>query len=190
MTAPRSFANAVGFDDAPFERGHRGDVDVVGAVFGGERLHGIVRGRVRRDGADSARVLAALVNGSKYREHVQLIFLQGVALAGFNVVDVAALHAATGKPVLVVARKEPDREAVRRALLEHVPGGAQKWPLVERLGPMEPCAGVWVQRVGLAPAAAEAAVRFHARFGRLPEPLRVAHLVATGLHFGESRGRV
>lgn len=34
----------------------------------------------------------ALIDGSRFTEHIQLIMLQGVAFAGFNVVDVFALH--------------------------------------------------------------------------------------------------
>ena len=35
------------------------------------------------------------------------------------------------------------------ALLERVRGGARKWALIEAAGPMEPAAGVMVQRAGL-----------------------------------------
>ena len=35
-------SHVVGFDDAPFARWYRGDVPVVGAVFCGLRLEGVV----------------------------------------------------------------------------------------------------------------------------------------------------
>jgi endonuclease V-like protein UPF0215 family len=183
------FSHLVGFDDFPFPREHRGDVPVVGAVFSGLRLEGVVCGRVRRDGANATRVLARLVAGSKFGGHLQLVLLQGIALAGFNVVDVHALHRLTGLPVLVVARRPPDLAAMRAALLGRVRGGARKWALIERLGEMEPLAGIQVQRVGLSAAEAEAVVRSTAVHGRIPEPLRVAHLIAGGVATGESRGR-
>ena len=41
-------------------------------------------------------------------------------------VDIRALHAALGIPVLVVSRRTPDLAAIRRALLEQVAGGARK----------------------------------------------------------------
>jgi len=106
------------------------------------------------------------------------------------VVDIGALHRTLGLPVLVVARRQPRLALVRRALLERgVPGGARKWALIERLGPMEPAAGVWVQRAGLSLEQAAAAVTRLAVHGHVPEPLRVAHLVAGGVATGESRGR-
>lgn len=183
------FSHVVGFDDHPFPRHHRGDVGVVGAVFSGARLEGVLSGRVRRDGANAARRLEEMVRGSRFAGHLQLVMLQGIALAGFNVVDVPRLHRRLGIPVLVVARRAPDLPAMRRALLARVPGGARKWALIERLGPMEPVAGVWVQRAGLSPAEAEEVVRRTALHGRIPEPLRTAHLIAGGVATGESRGR-
>ncbi len=182
--------HVVGFDDAPFDRSHRGDVPVVGAVFCGSRMEGVLIGHVRRDGANATSALAALVAGSRFSTHLQLVFLQGIALAGFNVVDIHALHATLGIPVVVVARRAPDMAAIEAALRGPVPGGERKWRLVRRAGAMEPMAGVWVQRSGIEASAAEHVIRRFALHGNIPEPLRAAHLVAGALARGESRGRV
>lgn len=185
----KTYSNVVGFDDAPFDRRHRGDVPVVGAVFAGRRFDGVLVGKVRRDGANAARNLAALVLDSKFREHLQLVMLQGIALAGFNVVDVFELHRRLELPVLVVARREPDLEAIREALFTRVRGGRRKWRLIERLGPMEPAGPVWIQRLGLSRGTARRIVHRYALNGHVPEPLRVAHLIAGAIATGESRGR-
>ena len=188
--AGKTYSNVIGFDDAPFAHRHRGDVPVVGTVFAGRRFDGVLVGKVRRDGANAARNLAALVRGSKYREHLQLLMLQGIALAGFNVVDVEDLHRQLGLPVLVVARREPDMDAIRDALLTKVRGGRRKWALIERLGPMERASHVWIQRVGLTRPAARQIVRRYAIHGHVPEPLRMAHLIAGAIVTGQSSGRV
>jgi endonuclease V-like protein UPF0215 family len=185
----RRFTHVIGFDDAPFERSHRGNVLVVGAIYAGRRLEGVLSGKVRRDGANAARALAALVRGSRFRPHLQLVLLQGIALAGFNVVDLDGLHRAVGIPVLVVVRKPPNLARIRRALLDHVPGGARKWRLIERAGPVERCGGVYVQRAGLTLAEAALALAALSASSNLPEPLRTAHLIAGGVTRGESRHR-
>lgn len=187
---PRTFSHVVGFDDSPFAREHRGDVPVVGAVYAGLRLEGVLTGSVRRDGANATSRLADLVRRSKFARQLQLVMLQGIALAGFNVVDLAALSEALRVPVLVVVRRRPRLDRVRTALLSRVRGGARKWALIERLGPAEPIAGVYVQRAGITPAQAHAVIRRLAVHGSIPEPLRTAHLVAGALVTGESRGRV
>ena len=188
MTRP-VISNVVAFDDFPFPRPHRGDVRVVGVVYSGPRLDGVLGGRVRRDGANATRRITPLVAGSKFAPQLQLVMLQGIALGGFNVLDIHGLHAELGIPVLVVARRAPRMELIKQALLGRVPGGRRKWALVERAGPMEPVGGVFVQRAGLSPDAAGAVIRRFSVYGHLPEPLRVAHLIAGGVGTGESRGR-
>lgn len=185
----RPLSHIAGFDDAPFQRSHRGDVLVVGTVFAGDRLDGVLSTQVRRDGINSTARLIECLTASKYFAQLQAILLQGIALAGFNVIDLHRLHRNTGMPVLVVARHQPDFSAIRKALLEKVPGGARKWRLIETAGPMTPMAGVYCQHVGIDADGAEkliAALQIH---GRLPEPLRLAHMIAGGVTIGESRHR-
>lgn len=180
----------IGFDDAPFPRGHRGDVVVVGAAFSGQRLEGVLMGKVRRDGANATRALLHLVAESRFAAHVQCIMLQGIAVAGFNVIDIHALHTALDLPVLVIARRQPNLPSIKKALLESVPGGRRKWQLIERTGPMEKVAGVYVQRAGITLAAAGKVVERFAVNSIIPEPLRTAHLIAGAIGGGRSRQRV
>jgi hypothetical protein len=145
-------------------------------------------GEITKDGNDAAEKLVELVARSRFAQNIQLIMLQGITLAGFNVVNVLYAHAQLGLPILLVARKQPDMEAIRRAL-NHIPDGQQKWGWIEQLGPMESVAQVYVQRVGLTLAQAAAVVKQYAVEGWIPEPLRVAHLIAGAVAEGHSRGR-
>lgn len=180
--------HAVGFDDAPFGPTQR-HVQVVGAVMAGLRLDGVLTTQVRRDGSDATRRLVESVKSSRFHPQLHAVLLQGIALAGFNVVDIHGLHAALGIPVIAVARHRPDIEAIRLALLTNVPGGARKWRLVENAGPMDAAAGVYVQRAGIELADAARIIGRLAIHSRVPEPLRVAHLIAGGLVRGQSTSR-
>lgn len=201
--------NVIGFDDGPFARGHRGKVLLVGAVCAGTRLDGVVSGRVTRDGTDATARMVDVVRASQFRAHVRAVLLQGIAVAGFNVVDIRELGTALGVPVLVVMRRPPDMGAIERALFSEEPmlrprvrGAARKWRLilgageVERLDVGAAATGLrgrtqrlWVQRHGLSLEAASALVASTTLHGNVPEPLRLAHLVAGGIVAGRSRGR-
>jgi uncharacterized protein len=185
----KQFSNVIGFDDAPFAQDYAGKVKFVGAVFTGPQLSGVLVGEVEKDGTDAAQKLAQCVAGSRFAEHVQLVMLQGIALAGFNVVDAFYLHEQLDLPVLVVARKQPDMASIHSALTTQIRDGARKWALIERLGPMEPAGHVFVQRVGLTAKQAQAVVERFALYSHIPEPLRTAHLIAGALETGHSRGR-
>jgi uncharacterized protein len=184
----RRFSNVIGFDDAPFPAKYTGCVKIVGTVYAKSQLNGILIGAVRRDGTDAAKKLTALISQSKFAESVQMIMLQGIALAGFNVVDIFELYAQLKLPVLIVCRRQPDMNSIRNALL-HMRGGEKKWALIEKLGPMEPAANVYVQRVGLTHQQAVTVMEQFTLTGNIPEPLRVAHMIAGAVMTGQSSGR-
>jgi len=186
----KRFSNVIGFDDSPFPVGYTGSVTVVGTVYARLQLNGVLVGAVEKDGLDAAENLVTLVKESKFAQNVQLIMLQGIALAGFNVVDAFYMHEQLELPILVVSRRRPDMTAIRDALLTKIRGGAEKWAVIERLGPMEKVRRVYVQRVGLELEQADEVIKQFTVEGRIPEPLRTAHLIAGAIVEGQSRGRV
>jgi endonuclease V-like protein UPF0215 family len=207
--------NVIGFDDGPFPHDHRGNVLLVGAVCAGTRLDGVVSGRIRRDGADATREMIRLVRESPFVDHVRAVLLQGIAVGGFNVVDVQSLSRELRLPVLVVMRRSPDLSAVKRALFSASPasrprvrGAARKWGLIEGAGPIEELSvshrslrrtrvtglrealpHLYLQRVGMSLDAARQIVQATTLHGNIPEPLRLAHIIAGGIATGKSRGR-
>ncbi|CAN5364500.1 DUF99 family protein [soil metagenome] len=185
---PNVTPNVIGFDDAPFARDHRGDVRLVGIICSRTRPDGVLSDRVRRDGRNSTEVMIRMVERGPFAKHIRAVFLQGIAVAGFNVVDIHELHARLGVPVIAVVRRQPDFPAIRSAL-SHRPGAERKWNLIESAGPLERVAGVFVQRVGASLSEVRDLLRKTTLHGNLPEVLRLAHLVAGGVTTGVSRGR-
>jgi endonuclease V-like protein UPF0215 family len=207
--------NVIGFDDGPFAREHRGRVLLVGTVCSGTRLDGVVSGLIQRDGADSTRRMIELIRGSQFRQHVQAVLLQGIAVGGFNVVDIHGLSETLGVGVLVTTRRRPNMTSVYRALFSDDPpgrprvrGASRKWQLIQAAGELDllgpsrralrrsaatgqPARGqrLWVQRAGLSLEQARDVVIATTLHGNVPEPLRLAHLIAGGIAAGKSRGR-
>jgi hypothetical protein len=180
--------NVIGFDDAPFERHHRGNVPLVGVVCARTRVDGILVGAIRRDGANSTRTMAAMIRRSQFAAHVRAVFLQGIAVGGFNVVDMNALHDELGIPVIAIARRLPNWPSMKRALHARVGNAEKKWKLIERAGPMEAVRGVFIQRAGITLDRARDVLAATTLHGNLPEPLRLAHLIAGAMVTGTSRG--
>jgi uncharacterized protein len=187
---PRSLTNVVGFDDAPFARDHKGDVLLVGVICSRTRLDGVVSGKIRKDGANSTSRMIELLQGSQFRDHVRAVLLQGIAVGGFNVIDVERLSEELELPVLVVARRPADLAGMRRSLFSgRVQGAKRKWNLIERAGELEPIGPVFCQRANLSKSEAVDLLRATTLHGHLPEALRMAHLIAGGVTTGKSRGR-
>ncbi len=179
---------AVGFDDAPFERAHRGDVGIAGVVCAGTRFEGLVWGRVRRDGWNATPALVRLLAGGKFLPQLHLVLLDGIAFGGFNVVDLAALAEALGRPCVAVMRRPPDVAAVERAL-RHLPRPDRRLEVLRRAGPVHRAGGFVFQVRGAEPGPTARALARLTDRGAVPEPLRLAHLVARAVRTGESGNR-
>lgn len=182
----------LGIDDGPF---HFGDADVllVGvAVQAPSYIEAVLTGHAHVDGQDATDRIAAMVSRSRYREGLRMIFLNGIAVGGFNVIDLDALHREIGVPVVTVTRRSPDLDAIRGALQRKFEDWEERWALIERHRIEEvktrhtPLRVTYVgaTRHEVVEALALTTVR-----GALPEPLRVAHLVAAASVKGESHGR-
>lgn len=184
----KRISHVIGFDDAPFSPTQR-KVQVVGAVFSGLRLVGVLCGEIERDGDDATETLSHLVLSSKFASQIQAVLIQGIAMGGFNVVDLQELHRRLGVPVIAVARKKADMDAIRRALLTRIPHGAEKWERLQHAGPMQPMGHLYAQFVGIEQEEAGKLLASLAVNGHIPEPLRTAHLIAGAIGSGESKGR-
>ncbi len=179
---------AIGFDDAPFRRGSRGPVPVAGVVCAGTRFEGLLWGRIRQDGWNATEVLLRLLAGSKFLPQLHLVLLDGIALGGFNVVDLPRLAADLRRPCLAVMRRPPDLAAVEAAL-RRLPRAASRLEVLRRAGPIHRLGGFVFQVQGAAPEVAAAALARVTDRGAVPEPLRLAHLIGAAVRTGQSSRR-
>lgn len=177
----------LGLDDGAFLPHTAGKADVVGVVFrGGRWLDGVMKTEVTIDGLDATERISSMVTKSPHYEQLRVLMLSGITFAGFNVVDIRELFESTSLPVLALTRRRPDLEGVRRAL-ENLPDRAVKWRSVQSAGDVfqvkvrSGVAPVYVQVAGVSIGDAERIVRLSCTRSGFPEPLRVAHLIASSL---------
>jgi len=188
LPPPDRLLRTIGFDDAPFRRGARGEVAVAGVVCAGTRFEGLLWGRVRQDGWNATDALLDLLGGSKFLPQLHLVLLDGIAFGGFNVVDLPRLAAGVGRPCLAVMRRPPDLAAVEAAL-RRLPRADARLAVLRRAGPVHQLGGFVFQIQGGTPEAAAAALARVTDRGAVPEPLRLAHLIGAAVRVGESGRR-
>ncbi len=178
----------MGFDDAPFRRGARGDVGLAGVVCAGTRFEGLLWGGVRQDGWNATDTLVRLLSGSKFLPQVHLVLLDGIAFGGLNVVDLPRLADALSRPCLAVMRRPPDLAALEAAV-RRLPRAEARLALLRRAGPIHRLGGFLFQVQGASPGEAAAALARVTDRGAVPEPLRLAHLVGAAFRTGQSGHR-
>ena len=190
VRALASRPHVLGVDDAPFRKGRDREVPIVGVLMEGPDLvEAIAIGHFPVDGDDAAGYLGGWIQSLRGFRGMQAVILGGITIAGLGLVDLAKLAGALSRPVLAVTRHDPAGSQLRRAL--HAARLSERLPVLARSPPaFEAAPGLHVAAVGLSPAEAAALVRLTLGKSRLPEPLRVAHMVAGALATGESRGRV
>jgi len=177
----------LGIDDGVFTPHVESLVPVVGVVFrGGYWLDGVMHTEILVDGFDADEKIAAMVMSSPHYKQLRVIMLNGITFAGFNVVDIKALNATTGLPVIAVTREKPDMLLIRRAL-KHLPKSEKRWKAVLNAGELSEVSmrkkseKIYLHAAGVSLVDAEKIVRLTSTRSNIPEALRVAHLVASGI---------
>jgi endonuclease V-like protein UPF0215 family len=177
----------LGVDDGFFIPHTEGLVSVIGVVFrGGYWLDGVLHTKVAIDGFDATDNIASMINDSPHHKQLRVIMLNGVTFAGFNVVDIKTLNAETGLPVIAVTREKPDLAGIREAL-KNLPESDSRWKAFLNAGEIHEVRTrsekekVFMEVAGLDVDDARRIVRLTSTRSSIPEPLRVAHLVASGI---------
>jgi len=176
----------IGIDDSP--KGRDGKVLVAGVIYRGGTIEGILSTHVIFDGDDSTRKTITMLKRSRFAEQVKIIMLNSIMLGGLNVVDINKVSKEFGAPVIAITRHLPRMEKVKKAI-SHVKNERSK---LKRLA----AAGESIEfRVG--------GTRRFAQFAGVSEhevqtifdsvglePVRLAHIIASGIITGESKGRL
>ncbi|UCE37402.1 MAG: DUF99 family protein [Thermoplasmata archaeon] len=182
----------LGIDDAPFKFGDK-KTTVIGVVTRiPSYIEAVLKTEVEVDGSDACDKLEAMINSSRYKEQLKLVMLDGVALGGFNVIDIDELHKKIGLPVITITREEPNFEAMEKALKEHFEDWQKRLDIIKKgeLFKIKTAhKPIFVKFTGMDLEDVKRIIDQSTIRGALPEPIRVAHLIASGVVSGESYGR-
>lgn len=155
----------------------------VAVLFLGRRLYDFQLDEITVDGLDATEKLSEMLR----RWSFDTVILAGVSFAGFNLVDSASIFEEFKKPVIIVARTRPDNVRVKNALRQHFEDWRIRWNIFEKLGPVYKVISmvnespIYVEVVGTRLDWAKRVLRYLSMCCRIPEPIRVARLIAQGL---------
>ena len=177
-------SRVVGIEDGGFSR----KADVQKALLVSVLLHGISiidfqMTDIEVDGLDATEKFRCML----CRWSFDSVILAGVSYAGFNLIDPNVIFEEFEKPVIIVARTKPNSKAVKDALLRHFDDWETRWAVVEKLGPVYEIVSapneppIYAETVGVDLKLARNLVRRLSVCCRIPEPIRVARLIARGL---------
>ncbi|MEM2936993.1 MAG: DUF99 family protein [Candidatus Bathyarchaeia archaeon] len=173
----------VGVEDGSFKKGVTKNALVATVLLKGLEIKDVKFVKVKVDGLDATeKVVKALKKWD-----FEAVMLAGVSFAGFNLIDPTVLFNKFEKPVIVISRTKPDNKAVRRALLRHFKDWQIRWKVLKKLGPFQKVnvlaeePPLYIETIGADAQWAKCLIKSLAACGRVPEPIRVARLIARGL---------
>jgi uncharacterized protein len=196
MYAPAKIKDEIrvlGIDDCPFDKFKDKKTKVMGVMFrGGKFLDGVLTCEVNVDGSNATVRIARMINDSRFRKQLQCVLIDGIAVGGFNVLDIVKLSEMTRLCVIVVMRQYPEMDKIHAALTKL--GMKHKIKLLKKAGDIhriEDIFGgtIFIQFTGVGLDKAKRIVKVCATHSFIPEPIRVAHLIGQGFILGESKGK-
>lgn len=177
----------LGIDDGVFTPHVNGLVPVVGVVFrGGYWLDGVMHTEVEVDGFDATEKMVSMILNSPHYKQLRVVMLDGITFAGFNVVDIRKLSAETRLPVIAVTREKPNFKEIREAL-KNLAEGEKRWNVIINAGKVFAVSTrnkgekVYVQISRILEEDARKILKLTSTRSNVPEALRVAHIIASGI---------
>ncbi len=182
--------HVLGIDDAPFDKRQPPPVRIVAVLMeGNDLVEGMAVTEFPVDGTDATGFLAEWIKTMRWEAALHAVVLGGITLAGLGLVDLEELAERLGIPVLAVTRRATAKSRVGEALI--AAGLADRLPIVHRSPPaIRVRPGLHLAFAGTDREHAIALIEATLLKSRMPEPLRLAHLIASALAHGQSRGRV
>jgi len=189
----KSEVRILGVDDAPFTKFKDEKTALIGVVYrGANYLEGVLKREIFVDGDDSTEQIIKMAGETRHRGHLRLIMLSGITFGGLNIADIAEIIEATGLPVIIVTRRLPDSEAMEKAI-SNVQNSDEKIARLHSAGKLHTLEigdkHLVYQKTGISNSDAEKIIKLSIVRGLVPEPLRVAHIIASGITTGDSRER-
>jgi endonuclease V-like protein UPF0215 family len=144
---------------------------------------------VEGDGLDATeRTLEVLSDFLSLGIKTEVLMSGSVPIAGFNLIDPQEVLRKAGVPSIFVLKDRPDSTAVKGALSRHFADWERRLAVIEGAGevhafmtPGGEGEEVIIECVGISPAEAFMIARGVTVFGRVPEPVRLARMVAKAL---------
>ena len=178
----KRFIRVLGVDDGP--RTADKNVVIAGIVMRAPAyIEGVLRGNITRDGDNVTQEILEFLS-SRYAPELRAVMTASLTFGGFNILDVEKVFK-KGYPTISVMRKKPDMKNVKNALEKHFNDWERRMELLEKLDSFE-WDGVYIQYYGIEKEDARNIVEKFTSRGKLPEPVRVAHLTATAFARGVS----
>lgn len=177
----------LGIDDGPFLRGRDDRTPLVGVLMRMDFvIEAVLVDSVPIDGNGTLRAIETFTNRIG-GQNIHAILAEGITFAGFDIVNPEEIHDRTGIPFISITRGKGDLDSMVSALEAH--GDENKIRVLRALRPEKVTIGKTpfiLNMSGLPRGEALTIVQKLMRVGNVPEPVRIADMIASAIAKGEN----
>jgi hypothetical protein len=159
-------------------------------------VEGVLSDKIGVDSSDSSKKIISRIRRSRFKDQVKVLALNGIALAGLNVVDVHSVSKALGVEFIILTRKKPHKDLLIKAV-ERIEGeskeGTKAAIAAKRdIGLINGVGMLQIKKINgfYAQSSLDLGKSDSGLVMSAFEALRIAHLIANGVETGESKGRI
>ncbi len=189
----------IAFDDSPHKKEdlrHNNPnkeaiakVDLIGVVFRGLQLLHVTQDEIEVDGKNSTeKIIENVVNNPFYNE-LRMILIDSPTLAGFNVVDPFEIHEKTKLPVILLPDDKP-KDKIINVYEKVFPERIEQIQWLNKLPDLDEIEvniktnsniskHIYFHSIGTTREEIQGLIEYLCEFSSRPEPLRIAHLIAS-----------
>ncbi len=188
----KSEVRVLGIDDAPFSFSDE-TTDIIGVIMRGNGyMEAVLHDHIQIDGCDATSICEKMILNSRHYTQLKAVLFDGATMGGFNILDIESIWKNTKIPIITITRDHPDFAKIRLALKAHFSDWKNRLRLLEE-GKMVTINTeynpIYIKHKGITFPKAKEIITLSTIRGVIPEPLRVAHIIASGISKGESYGK-
>jgi endonuclease V-like protein UPF0215 family len=182
----------LGVDDGSFSFTDKNTVIIGTVIRANGYLEGVLKRDILVDGLEATEVIIEMIHSTIHRKQLKAMLIDGVTVGGFNVIDIEEVFKETRLPIITITRDLPDFDRIKKALQAHFIDWDIRFNILKRgnIFEMETKYNpIYFKSRGISLEKAKEIIRLSTIRGVIPEPIRVAHLIASGIMRGESYGK-
>ncbi|MBS7619688.1 DUF99 family protein [Candidatus Bathyarchaeota archaeon] len=182
--------SVIGVEDGSFKSfdGKNGFTLLCCVLMDNYKILKVFFSRIQVDGIDATSKLLKMITDVEY----SAIILGGVTFAGFNIIDPRKIFDEKQLPVVIYSNRKPNSEKILNALKKHFKDWDKRWSILQSLGniyefEVKPgYSPIYFEIIGETPEYAKSILKNYTIISRVPEPIRIAKIIARGVSLKDS----
>ncbi|BBL45446.1 hypothetical protein MJ1_0276 [Nanobdella aerobiophila] len=183
----------IGIDDGYFNKKIDKETIIIGVIFRGyKQIDGVLSNKIEIDGFDVNEKIIDMIKRTTHYNQLRIIMTNGVSFGGFNLIDFKYLYNNLNLPIISVVRKRPNIEKFKLAA-KKIHNYQKRIDIINNYPEINfydtMYGRLFFQYYGTDLDTAINIIKLTSKYSRIPEPVRIAHIVAMGVTRGYSRGK-